>query len=73
MCLEHRTRANFVQDYEEARGQAFSGNELEEVAASATYARAYTARCEHAGDPSGAGWNGSSRQSLKDNGPFRFD
>jgi hypothetical protein len=63
----------FVQDYEEARGQAFTGTELEEVAASATYARAYTARCERAGDPNGAGWNGSSRQSLKDNGPFRFD
>jgi hypothetical protein len=45
---------------------------MEEVAASITYARAYTARCEHAGDPSGAGWNGSSRQSLKDHGAFRF-
>jgi hypothetical protein len=62
----------FVQEYEEARGQAFTGTELEEVAVSATYARAYTARCEHAGDPGGAGWNGSSRQSLKDHGPFRF-
>jgi hypothetical protein len=63
----------FVQDYEEARGQAFAGTELEEIAASATYARAYAARCEHAGDPSGARWNGSSRQSLTDNGPLRFD
>jgi len=62
----------FVQEYEEARGQAFGGTELEEVAASATYLRAYTARCEHAGDPGGAGWNGSSRQSLKDHGAFRF-
>ena len=62
----------FVQEYEEARGQAFTSAELEEVAASATYARAYTARCEHAGDPSGARWIGSSRQYLKDNGPFRF-
>lgn len=62
----------FVQEYEEARGQAFTDTELEEVAASATYARAYTARCEHAGDPGAAGWNGSSRQSLKDHGPFRF-
>ena len=34
----------FVQDYEEARGQAFAGTEWEEIAASATYARAYTAR-----------------------------
>jgi len=62
----------FVQEYEEARGQAFRDTELEEVAASATYARAYAARCEHAGDPGGDGWNGSSRQSLKDHGPFRF-
>jgi hypothetical protein len=62
----------FVQEYEEARGQPFRDPELEEVAASATYARAYTARCEHAGDPGGAGWSGSSRQSLKDDGPFRF-
>jgi hypothetical protein len=62
----------FVQEYEEARGQAFTDTELEEVAASATYARAYTARCEHAGDPGAAGWNGSSRQSLKDHGPFHF-
>ena len=62
----------FVQEYEEARGQALRDTELEEVAASATYLRAYTARCEHAGDPGGAGWSGSSRQSLKDHGPFRF-
>jgi hypothetical protein len=62
----------FVREYEEARGHAFRDTELEEVAASATYTRAYTARCEHAGDPGGAGWNGSSRQSLKDQGPFRF-
>ena len=62
----------FIQEYEEARGQAFKDTELEEVAASATYARAYTARCEHAGDPGGAAWNGSSRQSLADHGPFRF-
>jgi len=63
----------FVQEYEEARGQALRDTELEEVAASATYARAYTARCEHAGDPGGAGWKGSSRQSLKDHGRVRFD
>lgn len=62
----------FVRDYEESRGQKFTRTEMEEVAASATYSRAYTARCEHAGDPKGAGWNGSSRQSLKDHGPFCF-
>jgi Phosphotransferase enzyme family len=62
----------FIKEYEEARGQGFTEAELEEVAASVTYTRAYTARCEHAGDPGGAGWNGSSRQSLKDNGAFRF-
>jgi len=62
----------FVREYEDARGQAFRDTELVEVAASATYLRAYTARCEHAGDPGGAGWNGSSRQSLEDHGAFRF-
>ena len=62
----------FVQEYAEARGQSFSHSELEEVAVSATYARAYTARCEHAGDPGGTRWNGSARQSLKDHGPFHF-
>ena len=62
----------FIQEYEEARGKKFTDGELEEVAASVTYARAYTARCEHAADPGGAGWNGSSRQSLKANGAFRL-
>jgi hypothetical protein len=62
----------FVREFEEARGQKFTSTERREVAASATYSRAYTARCEHAGDPKGARWNGSSRQSLKDHGPFCF-
>src|SRR5919202_1339152 len=47
--------------------------ELAEVAAAATYARAYKARCEHALDPGGARWRGSSREGLERDGPFRFD
>jgi hypothetical protein len=45
----------------------------DEVAAAATYARAYKARCEHAIDPGGARWRGSSREGLERDGPFRFD
>ena len=42
-------------------------------AAGATYLRAYAARCEHAIDPEGARWRGSSREGLERDGPFRFD
>jgi len=44
--------AAFLRDYEQARGADLTAFELEEVAAAATYARAYNARCEHAIDPS---------------------
>ena len=63
----------FVREYEEARGAPFTRSELAEVAAAATYARAYKARCEHAIDPGGARWRGSSREGLERDGPFRFD
>src|SRR5919202_1951543 len=63
----------FVREYEEARGAPFIPSELAEVAAAATYARAYKARCEHAIDLGGARWRGSSRESLERDGPFRFD
>jgi hypothetical protein len=63
----------FVLEYEEARGAPFTRSELAEVAAAATYARAYKARCEHALDPEGARWRGSSRERLERDGPFRFD
>ena len=68
-----REVAAFVREYEEARGAPFSRPELAEVAAAATYARAYKARCEHAIDPGGARWRGSSREGLERDGPFRFD
>ena len=64
--------AAFVRDYEQARGAAFTRSELAGIEAGATYARAYKARCEHAIDPGGAHWRGSSRASLKAHGPFRF-
>jgi Phosphotransferase enzyme family len=63
----------FVHGYETARGRALTAAELREAAASATYARAYKARCEHALDPGATRWLGSSRESLKANGPYRFD
>jgi hypothetical protein len=65
--------AAFVREYEEARGAPFTRPELAEVAAAATYARAYKARCEHAIDLGGARWRGSSREGLERDGPFRFD
>ena len=65
--------AAFVREYQEARGAPFARSELAEVAAAATYARAYKARCEHALDPEGARWRGSSRERLERDGPFRFD
>ena len=37
----------FVADYEAARGSSFTQTERHMLAASATYAIAYTARCEH--------------------------
>ena len=63
--------AAFLRDYQRARGADFTAFELEEVAAAATYARAYNARCEQAIDPLGARWRGSSRENLRANGPYR--
>jgi hypothetical protein len=62
----------FEREYEQERGTPLTSRELAEAAASATYARAYKARCEHALDPRAAHWGGSSRESLKINGPFSF-
>jgi len=64
--------AAFVEDYARARGPTFTAAELAETEAAATYARAYKARCEHALDPGGANWHGSSRESLQINGRFNF-
>jgi hypothetical protein len=61
-----------IHDYEQARGAPLTIAELAETAATATYARAYKARCEHALDPNGSNWHGSSRESLKLLGAFRF-
>lgn len=57
--------AGFVRDYEAARGTPFTMAELGEVAAAATYIRAYTARCEHALDGMGARRRGSFRELLR--------
>jgi hypothetical protein len=55
----------FVADYEAARGQPLTGAERARLNAAAVYALAYTARCEHSGDPSGARVEGSMRAHLR--------
>lgn len=59
---------SFVAHYEEARGAAFSAEERRAVAAAATYSLAYTARCEHALDPDGAGVEEGARALLLTHG-----
>ena len=55
----------FVAEYEAARGRAFSPPEWEVLAASATCAIAYGARCQHSLDPhSGPFPEGSLRDTL---------
>jgi hypothetical protein len=56
----------FVVDYEVARGAALTAIERERLDAAAIYAMAYTARCEHSGDRSGARLEGSMRALLRD-------
>jgi hypothetical protein len=64
--------ASFICEYERARGVEFSHQEMLELEAGATFARAYKARCEHAVDLEGMRWQGSSREGLKQDGPYRF-
>ena len=56
--------AQFVREYEDARGASFTRAEHRQIAAAATYAIAYTARCEHAIDPQGTRYAGSFREAL---------
>ncbi len=56
--------AAFVRDYETARGRRFGAGERVVVAAAATNALTYTARCEHARDPAGEPAAGSARRAL---------
>ena len=62
--------AAFVRDYEMARGRRFAAAELVVVAAAATYALTYTARCEHARDPVGEPAAGSARRALQAYAPL---
>jgi len=62
--------AAFVSAYEGARGRRFTDGDLEEIAAYATFSRAYKARCEHCGDPERKEWSGSSRERLWDTGGY---
>lgn len=58
----------FVRDYEAARGEAFTEEERRAIAAAATYAVAYVARCEHALDPEEKNLPGSFREALYEHG-----
>ena len=62
--------AAFVRDYEMARGRRFAAAERVVVAAAATYALTYTARCEHARDPVGEPAAGSARRALQAYAPL---
>jgi Phosphotransferase enzyme family len=57
--------AAFVHDYELARGRPVDAAERRVIAAAATYALTYTARCEHAIDPAGESEAGTARAMLK--------
>jgi hypothetical protein len=65
--------AAFVDDYEVARGSMFSSAERIALAGAGTYAMAYTARCEHALDPSATDYPpGSARDFLARGGTIRL-
>lgn len=54
----------FVSEYEETRGEPFSGPEKLAAFCTAVYMMAYVARCEHAVDPAGENLRASFRRSL---------
>jgi hypothetical protein len=55
----------FVKEYETFRGKTFTGDERATIAAAATYALAYGARCEHCIDPRTGNFPaGSHREAL---------
>jgi hypothetical protein len=59
----------FLADYEEARGRPFGIRERRALAASLTYATAYTARCGHAIDPTRREFEpGDHRYTLREHG-----
>jgi hypothetical protein len=55
----------FLREYALARKKALTDERLERASAGAAYALAYTARCEHARDPSCADFSGSFRELLE--------
>lgn len=56
---------SFVEEYEAARGEPFSGKERKATFAAAVYVMAYCARCEHAVDTVGEDLPGSFREALQ--------
>lgn len=63
--------AQFIDDYQQARGAEFNSRERREIAAAVNYARACHARGEHALDPFGCAAPGSARDSLQRFGTYR--
>ena len=54
-----------MRDYETARGRRFGPAERVVIGAAATYSLSYTARCEHAVDPTGEPADDSARVALR--------
>ncbi len=65
--------ALFVEDYERARGVPFDAAERATVRASCVYSLCYTARCNHAVNPTEEGWNGDFRPLLRAHGERLLD
>jgi hypothetical protein len=63
----------FIRDYEIAKGQAFTTADLRVITAAFIYSMAYTARCEHAIDPTGQKLNGSFRTALRNPLAYGFN
>jgi Ser/Thr protein kinase RdoA (MazF antagonist) len=73
--VERTTRAQaraFVADYVAARGHPLTPLERERLDAAAVYSMAYTARCEHSGDPEGRNILGSMRAVLLEAPPTGY-
>ena len=62
----------FVQGYEVARDKAFTPNELKVIYAAMIDGMAYTARCEHAIDPTGKKYSGSFREALHNHVAYAY-
>jgi Ser/Thr protein kinase RdoA (MazF antagonist) len=64
-CTSPEEARAFVGEYERVRGTPFTRAERDRLDAGAVFALAYTARCEHSLDPTGALLAGSARELLR--------